>query len=197
MGADAKRAAFFVDTAAKSLASGARTVVAHGPALLRTYVLWAFVAGVLGALGGALLVLGLGLDVTAESVRIGIPPTATVGKIQAASLLPGLVVGVVLRRHLCPSLHWRPVIAVLSAFAAILVVRLFTLVEILHEAPGGSARGALLRSGEVLRTFGLTPTDVYGTFTDGSVATLVLWDVGFVGIAAFVAAVFSRLPAER
>jgi hypothetical protein len=48
----------------------------------------------------------------------------------------------------------------------------------------------------VLASFAIAPTNVYSAFTGSGVASLVLWDVGFVGLAAFVAAVFSRHPAE-
>jgi hypothetical protein len=40
------------------------------------------------------------------------------------------------------------------------------------------------------------PTSVYAEWTSSRVAPLVLWDIGFVGLAAFVAAVFSRHAAE-
>jgi hypothetical protein len=197
MGADAKRAAFFVDTTAKKLAAGrALSLVVAGPRRLVAYLAWAVLAGVLSALAGALLVLGLGLAVTPASVRLGVPSFWTVGRIESASLLPGLLVGVVLRRQLSPTLHWRPVIAGLTAFAAILGVRLCTLVEILHEAPGGAGRLDLLRSGHLLASFATAPTNVYGSFTSAGASWLVLADVGFVGLAAFVSAVFSRHPAE-
>jgi hypothetical protein len=197
LGADAQRAAFFVDTIAKKLAAGPRlAVVVAGPRRLFAYLAWAVVAGVLSALAGALLVLGLGLEVTPESVHLGVPSFWTIGRIESASLLPGLLVGVLLRRQLSPTPHWRPVIAGLTAFAAILGVRLCTLVEILHEAPGGAGRLDLLKSSHLLTSFATAPTNVYGTFTSPSVAGLVLADVGFVGLAAFVAAVFSRHFAE-
>jgi hypothetical protein len=196
MGADAKRAAFFVDTTAKRLATRRHVAKADGPARLRTYFLWAVLASALGVLGGGLLVLGLGLEVTADSVRAGMPSLSTVGRIEAASLLPAVVVSVVLQRHLSPTLYWRPIIAALSAFVAILGVRLLTVVEIVHELPGGAARSDLLMSRKVLADFAIAPTNVYSSFTGSGVASLVLWDVGFVGLAAFVAAVFSRHPAE-
>jgi hypothetical protein len=197
MGADAKRAAVFVETTARKLAAGPRlALVVAGPRRLVAYLGWAVVAGVLSASAGALLVLGLGLAVTPASVRLGVPSFWTVGRIESASLLPGLLVGVVLRRQLSPTLHWRPVIAGLAAFAAILGVRLCTLVEILHEVPGGAARGDLFTSSHLLASFATAPTNVYGTFTSAGVAPLVLADVAFVALAAFVAAVFSRHPAE-
>jgi hypothetical protein len=197
MGADANRAAFFVDTTAKGLVrrvEPAREEVA--PPLLRVYLLWAVLAGALAVLGGGLFVLGLGLDVTAQTVRDGVPSLLTVGRIEAASLLPALVVGTVLRRKLSPSLYWRPIIAALATFVAILGIRLLMVVEILHEMPGGAARVELFQSSKVLTDFAIAPTNVYGTFAGAGAGSLVLLDFGFLGLAAFVAAMFSRHPAE-
>lgn len=196
MGADAKRAAFFVDTTAKTLTTRRQVVTDDGAPRLSTYLLWAALASGLGVLGGGLFVLGLGLEVTADSVSAGMPSFSTVARIEAAALLPAVVVSVVLQRQLSPTLYWRPIIAALSAFVAIIGVRLLTLVEIVHELPGGAARGDLLTSSKLLADFGVAPTNVYSSFTGSGVASLVLWDVAFVGLAAFVAAVFSRHPAE-
>jgi hypothetical protein len=196
MGADPNVAAAFVGKAAKSVAPIVWRGVAVDAVRLRVYLLWAGVGALFGVVAGGLLVVGAGLAVTHASVGAGVPPLASIARIEAASLLPGVLVGVLLRRQLSPSLRWRSATAAAAALVAILAVRLLTVVEVLHES-AGTGRTALLTSGTVLERFATAPTDVYATWSSPRVAPLVLWDVAFVGLAAFVAAVFSRHPQEQ
>jgi hypothetical protein len=162
---------------------------------LRAYVLWALAGAALATAAAAALVLGAGIGVEDTSLQVGVPSVRTVSRIEAASLLPGVLVGLVLRRQLCPFLRFRPVIAGAAALLAILAIRLLTRVELIHEtAAAHTGRLTLLTSARVWQT---APTSVYAEWTSSRVAPLVLWDIGFVGLAAFVAAVFSRHAAER
>jgi hypothetical protein len=193
MGADSNRAKFFVDRTAKTGATERRLVVADARSL-RAYVLWALAGAALATAAAAALVLGVGIGVEDTSLQVGVPSVRAVSRIEAASLLPGVLVGVVLRRQLCPFLRFRPVIAGAAALVAILGIRLVTRVELIHEtAAAHTGRLGLLTSSRVWQT---APTSVYAEWTSSRVAPLVLWDIGFVGLAAFVAAVFSRHAAE-
>jgi hypothetical protein len=193
MGADSARAKFFVERTAKE-GGGVRRVVVADASSLRAYVLWALAGAALATAAAAALVLGVGIGIEDASLQAGVPSMRAVGRIEAASLLPGVLVGVVLRRRLCPFLRFRPVIAGAAALVAIVAIRLVTRMEIVHEtATGHAGRLALLGSARVWQT---APTSVYAEWSSSRVAPLVLWDLGFVGLAAFVAAVFSRHAAE-
>jgi hypothetical protein len=194
MGADAARAKFFVDRTAKEGGTSRRHVVYADARSLHAYVLWALAGAALALAAAAALVLGVGIGLGGMNLQEGVPSVRVVARIEAASLLPGVLVGVVLRRQLCPFPRVRPVIAGAAALAAILAIRLLTRVEILHEtATDHAGRLSLLGSGRVWNT---APTSVYSEWSSRQVAPLVLWDVAFVGLAAFVAAVFSRHAAE-
>jgi hypothetical protein len=193
MGADAARAKFFVERTAKSGGSSRRLVVADACSL-RAYVLWGVAGAALATGAAAAMVLGVGIGVEDTSLQAGIPSVRAVARIEAAALFPGVIVGVVLRRQLCPFLRFRPVIAGAAALLSIFAIRLLTRVEIVHEtAAAHTGRLAVLSTGKVWQT---APTSVYAEWTSSQVAPLVLWDIAFVGLAAFVAAVFSRHAAE-
>jgi hypothetical protein len=199
MGADASRAAFFVEVTAKEMRSdGGGVVRVAVPAGMGGYLGRAGAAAAFGVALSALLVLAIQLGASSTSTAIGVPSLSTVARIEIASMLPAIVVAVVLRRTLAPSLRWRPVIAGVAALLPILLVRFITLAEVAHESvrrPALSLLGAFT-SGHVLGHFVTSPTDVYVAWDSTRLAPLVLWDAGFIGLCAFVAIVFSRHPAE-
>src|SRR4051794_41730844 len=107
MGAEANRAKFFVDRTAKEGGTTRRLVVADARSL-PAYLLWAVAGAGLAVAAAAALVLGVGMGLGGMDLQTGVPSVRVVARIEAASLLPGVLVGVVLRRHLCPSLRFRP-----------------------------------------------------------------------------------------
>jgi hypothetical protein len=196
LGADSARAAHFVALSATDIAAPGRRDDASAGLGFGAYLLRAGLAWTLATAVGAGLLLGAGLAVTSASIAAGVPALSSLGRIEAVSLIPGVVVGVVLRRFLAASASWRAMVAGFCALSAILVLRLLTLVEITHEAVG-NGRTALLTDHHFLRSFVMAPTDVYGLWDSDRVGPLILWDVGFVALAAFVAAVFSHHPLEE
>jgi hypothetical protein len=197
MGADPQGAAQFVATVGRSAERAARYATLTEAVSARAYLSWAALAGVAGVVAGALLVIGIGLALTTADLADPGPSLAVLARIEAATLLPGVVVGVLLRRRVGPGTTMRPVAAAVAALVGILVVRYLTLVEVMHEGAELKGRTAarlpLLTDGQLLGGFIGHPTNVYALWSSSQLAPLILWDIGFVGLAAFVAVVFSRV----
>jgi hypothetical protein len=193
MGAEATGATQFVSSVSKSVERRAKYATV-GTATVRLYLTWTGIAALASIVAGGLLVLGTGLALRSADLATAGPSISVLARIEAATLLPGILVGVLLRRHVSPGKTLRPIAAAAAALVSIVVIRYLTAVELLRErsALKGHAAGLKLLDGHQLSSFLHNPINIYLLWSSTDVASLVLWDVGFVGIAAFVAVVFSR-----
>jgi hypothetical protein len=194
MGAEADAAVLFVARVSKGAKAGSGVTAVPVSAL--GYVAWGALAAIAGIVAGGLLVLGAGLTLTEADLVAATPSLAVVARVEGAILVPGVVVGVLLRRRIAPGAVMRPVTAAVGALAGVLAVRYLTVVEAAREAAGlaGKPAGflATLTDGGVAGGFARHPGNVYALWGSAQLGSLILWDVGFAALVGFVAVVFSR-----